>query len=63
VLASRLGLIDVAINHLDGADDEDFSCIAAIEKRIASTEGDFGLIDFDDSLQRLTLDELRRPDV
>src|SRR5450759_1179748 len=55
VLASRLGLIDVAIDHLDGADDEDFSCIAAIEKLIASTEGDFGLIDFDDSLQRLPI--------
>ena len=51
VLASRLGLIDVAIDCFDGADDEDFSGIAGIEKRIAFTEGDLDLIDFDDSFQ------------
>ena len=32
VLASRLELIGVAIDHLDGPDDEDFAGIAALEK-------------------------------
>ena len=35
VLASRLGLIDVAIDHLDGPDDEDFAGIAGLEECIA----------------------------
>jgi hypothetical protein len=51
VLASRLGTIDVAIDHLDGADDEDFSRIAGLEECIAFAEGNFHLIDLDDSLQ------------
>src|SRR5208283_2265467 len=33
------------------ADDEDFARIARLEECIAFAEGDFGLIDFDDSLQ------------
>ena len=51
MLASRLGLIDVAIDHLDGPDDEDFAGIAGLEECIAFTEGNFRLIDFDDPLQ------------
>ncbi len=53
VLASRLGLVGVAIDHFNSADDEDFARIARLEECIAFAEGDFGLIDFDDSLQRL----------
>ena len=51
VLASRPSLIDVAIDHLDGPDDEDFAGIAGFEERIAFTEGNFRLIDFDNPLQ------------
>ena len=48
----RRGLaIDVAIDHLDGPDDEDFAGIAGLEERIAFTEGNFRLIDFDNPLQ------------
>ena len=39
VLASRPSLIDAAIDHLDGPDDEDFAGIAGFEERIAFTEG------------------------
>src|SRR4249920_438378 len=51
VLASRPSLIDAAIDHLDGPDDEDFAGIAGFEERIAFTEGNFRLINFDDPLQ------------
>jgi hypothetical protein len=44
VLASRLGLIGVAIDHLDGPDDEDFAGIAAPEKGVAFAERNFGPI-------------------
>src|ERR1700693_5380453 len=46
VLASRLGLIGVAINHLDRPDDEDFAGIAGLEECVALAEGDFRLIVF-----------------
>ena len=45
MLASRPSLIDAAIDHLDGPDDEDFAGIAGFEERIAFTEGNFRLID------------------
>src|SRR5271165_1931868 len=45
VLASRPGLIGVAIDHLDGPDDEDFASIAGLEECVALAEGDFRLID------------------
>ena len=48
MLASRPSLIDAAIDHLDGPDDDDFADIAGFEERIAFTEGNFLLIDFDD---------------
>ena len=44
MLASRPSLIDVAIDHLDGPDDEDFAGIAGLEERIAFTEGNFRLM-------------------
>ena len=43
VLASRPGLIGVAIDHLDGPDDEDFASIAGLEECVALAEGDFYL--------------------
>ena len=49
MLASRLGLIGVAIDHLDGPGDEDFAGIAGLEKGVAFPEGNFRLIDFDDT--------------
>ena len=55
VPASRLGLIDVAIDHLDGANDEDFAGGAGLEECIAFAEGDFRLIDLDDSLRLIYL--------
>ncbi len=53
VFAARFGLVGVAFDHLDGAYDEDFSSIAALEGVIAFPEGDFRLIDFNHALQRL----------
>ena len=55
VFASRLGLVGVAFDHLDGAYDEDFSRVAALEGSIAFAEGDFRLIDFNDALQRFAI--------
>lgn len=43
--------LDLAIDHLDRPDDEDFAGIAGLEECIAFTEGNFRLIDFDDPLQ------------
>ena len=31
VLGARFGLVGVALDHLDGAYDEDFACVAALE--------------------------------
>src|SRR5450830_2122663 len=50
-LASWLGLIGIAIYHLDCPNDEDFAGIAGLEECVAFTEGDFRLIDFDDPFQ------------
>jgi hypothetical protein len=55
VFASRLGPIDVAIDHLDGSDDEDFACIAAFEETVAFAKGNFRLIDLDDALQGIAI--------
>ena len=51
MLASWLGLIGIAIDDLDGPDDEDFAGIAGLEECIALAESDFRLIDFDNSFQ------------
>ncbi len=52
MLASRPGLIGVAIDHLDGPDDEDFASIAGLE---ALAKGDFRLIDFNDPFERFSV--------
>src|SRR5208337_3357123 len=43
VLASWPGLIGVAIDHLDGPDDEDFASIAGLEECVALAGVDGGL--------------------
>src|SRR5271154_5222178 len=53
--ASRLGLVGVALDHLDGPYDEDFSGVAALKDSIAFAEWDFRLIDFNDPFQRLAI--------
>jgi hypothetical protein len=55
VLAARLGLIDVAIDHFDGPDDEDFAGGATLEERIALPKRDFRLIDLDDAFERFAV--------
>ena len=55
MLASRPGLIGVAIDHLDGPDDEDFASIAGLEECVAIAEGDFRLIDFNDPFERFSV--------
>ena len=55
VFASRLGLVGVALDHLDGPYDEDFSGVAALKDSIAFAEWDFRLIDFNDPFQRLAI--------
>ena len=55
MFAAWFGLMGVAFNHLDSADDEDFAGAAGFEKRIAFTERDFGLIDFDDAVEKLAI--------
>ena len=54
-LRRGFGLLGVAFDHLDGAYDEDFSRIAALEGSIAFAEGDFRLIDFNDAFQRFAI--------
>ena len=39
MLASWLGLIGIAIDDLDGPDDEDFAGIAGLEECVASRNG------------------------
>ena len=48
VFAARVRLIGVSINHLDGADHENFGGVAGFKEGVAITEWDFRLIDFDD---------------
>ena len=55
MLASWLGLIGIAIDDLDGPDDEDFAGIAGLEEFIALAEWNFRLIDFDNSFQWLAI--------
>ncbi len=55
VFASRLALIGVAFDHLDGPDDEDFASIAGIEECVAFTKGDFRLIDFNHPFERFSV--------
>ena len=55
VLAARVRLIGVAINHLDGSDHQDFSGVARLEKGVAFTQWDFRLIDFNDPFERVSI--------
>ena len=55
VLASRLGLIGVALDHLDSPYDEDFTGIAALKESIAFAEWNFRLIHFNNSFQRFAI--------
>src|SRR5664279_1675531 len=55
VLGARFGLVGVAFDHLNGAYDEDFACVAALEGSIAFPERDFRLVDFNHALQRFTV--------
>ena len=41
-----LGLIRVAIDHLNGPGNEDFPSVAGIKEAVAGTKGDFRLINF-----------------
>jgi len=50
-LAARLGLVGIAINHFNRADDEDLAGGAKLEKGVALPKGNFRLIDLDDPLQ------------
>jgi hypothetical protein len=54
-LASRFGFVGVAIDDLDGPDDEELPGVAGLEERISFAEGNFRLIDFDDSFQRVAI--------
>ena len=45
-LALWLGLIRVAIDHLNGPGNEDFPSVAGIKEAVAGTKGDFRLINF-----------------
>jgi hypothetical protein len=60
VFASRLGLVGVALDHLDRAYNEDFSNVAALKDSIAFAERDFRLIDFNDALQARDPDRTSR---
>ena len=55
VLAARLSLIGVAINHLDRSYHDDFGGIAWFEESVAFTQWDFRLIDFDDPFERIAI--------
>jgi hypothetical protein len=47
--------VGVAFNHLDSADNEDLAGVAGLEKRIAFTKGNFGLINFDDAFEQFAI--------
>jgi len=51
VLAARLGLIHIAIDHFDRADDEDLAGTAWAEKGVALPKRNFRLVDLDDSFE------------
>ena len=55
MFTARFGQVGVAFNHLDSADDEDFARVAGLEKHIAFTERNFGLIDFDDAFEKFAI--------
>ena len=50
-LALRLGLIRVAVDHLNGPGNKNFPGVAGVKETVAGTKGDFRLIDFDDPFE------------
>jgi hypothetical protein len=50
-----LGLIRVAIDHLNGPGNEDFPSVAGIKETVAGTKGDFRLIDFNDPFEGVSV--------
>ena len=52
---SRLRPIGVAIDHLDGAGNENFAGLAWVKERITGAERDFRLIDFNDPFERFSV--------
>src|ERR1700719_162946 len=50
-----LRLVGPAVDHLDGAGDEDLPGFGRIEKAVVGAERNFGLVDLDHALQRLAL--------
>ena len=52
-LPSGSGGVDVPINHLDRAGDEDFPGVAGLKERIADPEWDLRLIDFNDTFEKI----------
>jgi hypothetical protein len=61
MLAARLGLVCIAINHFNRADDEDFAGGSRLEKGVALPKGNFPLIDLNDAFERLLV--ARRPPI
>ena len=51
MLAARLGLVGIAINHFNRADDEDFAGGSRLEKGVALPKGNFRLIDLDNAFR------------
>src|SRR6266567_3581411 len=51
----RLGLVGPAVDHLDGAGDEDLPGFHRIKKAVVGAERNFGLVDLHHALQRLAL--------
>ena len=56
---SRLGLVAVALDHLDGTGDQDFSSIdglgARLEERVADPKRDLRPIDLDDAFEKIAV--------
>src|SRR3984893_10069157 len=50
-----LRLVGPAVDHLDGAGDEDLPGFGRIENAVVGAERNFGLVDLDHALQRLAL--------
>ena len=55
VFASRFGLMGVAFNHLDSADDGILPALPGSKNLSPSRERNFGLIDFDDAFEKFAI--------
>ena len=54
-LAPRLRPSGAAVDHLDGADDQDFAGGAGLEGRVAGAEGNLRLIHLDDAFEKIAV--------